>query len=63
MSEMEEIDQVIEGRNHISISTIKLKTGIDGRAIARYLRNTGKWERYNQGKTARPVWTRKEIEQ
>ncbi|GAI92842.1 unnamed protein product [marine sediment metagenome] len=63
MSEMEEIDQVIEGRDHISISTIKLKTGIDGRAIARYLRNTGEWERYTQGKTSRPVWTRKVIEQ
>ena len=60
---MEKIDQVIEGRDHISISTIKLKTGLDGRTIAHYLRNTGEWERYTQGKTARPVWTRKVIEQ
>ena len=62
LTQTEKIDQVIEGKNHIPISTIKLKTGLDGRAIARYLRNTGEWERYTQGKTSRPVWTRKERE-
>lgn len=54
------IEPVLEDVHYISISKLRIKTGLDGQTIARYLRGTGLWERYTQGKSPRPIWKRKE---
>ena len=59
---MTKIDEVLDGKTFVSINRIRIETGLDGRAIARHLKKTGKWYRYTEGKSPRPIWKRKEDE-
>jgi hypothetical protein len=59
---VKEIEKAVEGREFVSISTLKRGTGLDGRTIGKYLRDTGDWTRWSAGKTKRAVWKRKEAE-